>query len=75
MKHMDRENVKQQPKNECHESYNVVHRNSKRNISEESSKLTLNGGISKDCISSSSTNISSPPLCETKKNTSDHTIS
>ncbi|XP_034193400.1 (E3-independent) E2 ubiquitin-conjugating enzyme [Osmia lignaria lignaria] len=72
---LDRENVKQQPKNECHESYNVVYRNSKRIISEESSKLTLNGGISKDCISSSSTNISSPPLCETKKNTSDHTIS
>ncbi|XP_012138962.2 (E3-independent) E2 ubiquitin-conjugating enzyme isoform X1 [Megachile rotundata] len=76
----DCENIKQQTKNECHDSYkivdnNVVHRNSKRNSSEESTKLNLNGNLSKDCISSSSTNISSTPLCETKKNTSDHTIS
>ncbi|XP_054000530.1 (E3-independent) E2 ubiquitin-conjugating enzyme UBE2O [Hylaeus anthracinus] len=80
----DSENVKEQTNstnNECHESCktidgNAMNRDSKRNNCEEdSSKLTPNGNLSKDCVSSSSTNISVAPLCETKKKTSDRTIS
>ncbi|XP_076635753.1 (E3-independent) E2 ubiquitin-conjugating enzyme UBE2O [Colletes latitarsis] len=69
-------------KNECYEPCktadgNAMKRdNSKRNNSQEdNSKLTPNGNLSKDCVLSSSTNISVAPLSETKKKTSDRTIS
>ncbi|XP_076170493.1 (E3-independent) E2 ubiquitin-conjugating enzyme UBE2O [Ptiloglossa arizonensis] len=78
------ENVKEQTsstKNECYEPCktvdgNAMNYNSKRNNSQEdNSRLTPNGNLSKDCISSSSTNISVAPLSETKKKASDRTIS
>lgn len=68
-------------KNGCHEASNnadankMDRDNSKRKNSQESSKLTPNGNLSKDCVSTSSTNISTKPLSETKTNISDHTIS
>ncbi|XP_076289237.1 (E3-independent) E2 ubiquitin-conjugating enzyme UBE2O isoform X1 [Lasioglossum baleicum] len=42
---------------------------------DSSNKLTPNGSLSKDSVSSSSTNISTMPSSETKKNSSDRTIS
>ncbi|XP_017790324.1 PREDICTED: (E3-independent) E2 ubiquitin-conjugating enzyme UBE2O [Habropoda laboriosa] len=74
------ENIKEQTKNERHESSKIVDNNmiehdSKRKNSEESCKLTPNGSLPKDRVSSSSTNISSTPSSETKKSTSNHTIS
>lgn len=73
------ENLKEQTKNENYEANKIAdnniveHSSKKRN--EENCKLTPNGNLSKDRVSSSSTNICSTPLSETKKTTSDHTIS
>lgn len=74
------ENIKEQTKSEGHETSktadsNTMEHDSKKKISEGSSKLTPNSNLSKDRISSSSTNSSSTSLSETKKITLDHTIS
>lgn len=74
------ENIKEQTKSESHETSktadsNTMEHDSKKKISEGSSKLTPNSSLSKDRVSSSSTNISSTSLSETKKITLDHTIS
>lgn len=74
------ENIKEQTKSEDHETSktadsNTMEHDSKKEISEGSSKLNPNGSLSKDRVSSSSTNISSTSLSETKKITLDHTIS
>lgn len=74
------ENIKEQTKSEGHETSktadsNTMEHDSKKKISDGSSKLTPNGSLSKDRVSSSSTNISSTSLSETKKITLDHTIS
>lgn len=79
-KTQDCETFKEQTRNERHEASkiadsNIMERDSKSRNSEESCKLTPNGSLSKERVSSSSTSISSAQLSETKKNTSDHTIS
>ncbi|XP_076246249.1 (E3-independent) E2 ubiquitin-conjugating enzyme UBE2O [Calliopsis andreniformis] len=79
----DSDNVKEDvksTKSECHETSKADcsktdRDSSKRKNSQESCKLTPNGSLSKDCVSTSSTNISTTPLSETKKNISDRTIS
>ncbi|OAD61943.1 Ubiquitin-conjugating enzyme E2 O [Eufriesea mexicana] len=74
------ENGKEQMKNDSHETSkiadsNIIERDNKKRNTEESCKLTPNGSLSKDRVPSSSTNISSASLSETKKTISDRTIS
>lgn len=74
------ENGKEQMKNDSHEACkiadsNIIERDNKKRNTEDSCKLTPNGNLSKDRVPSSSTNISSASLSETKKITSDRTIS
>ncbi|XP_031831737.1 (E3-independent) E2 ubiquitin-conjugating enzyme [Nomia melanderi] len=82
----DSKNRKEQAnstKNECNKPCKITdgdikdRDNNKKSSSPQggSCKLTPNGNLSKDIISSSTTNISTTPLSETKKNISDRTIS
>lgn len=66
---------------ECHEARKVADAStvdrdkSKRSNSQGSSKLIPSSNPLKDCVSSSSTNISATPLSQTKNSISDRTIS